>query len=276
MDRRDFLGAGAGLALGGVLGLSPFDTRPGLDRVGLQLYTVREPLSRDFRGTLERVAAIGYREVEFAGYHGRSAEEAGRTARELGLDPVSAHVPLSAILDRPEALLDASEAAGHRHLVLAWVDEARRRTLDDWRRLAEALSGFGERCGARGFGFAYHNHAYEFEAVEGRVPYEVLVQESDPDLVGLQLDFYWLKAAGRDPLASIRRFGSRVASCHVKDMGERGRMVDVGAGVVDWTPILGEARGAGVEHFFVEHDRPEDPLASARAGYEHLQGLRVR
>lgn len=275
MDRRSFLRAWAGLGAGGALGFSLRESGPALDRVGLELYTVRGLMARDFEGTLARVAEIGYREVEFAGYHGRSPKEAGRVAREAGLDPVSAHVPLAEVVDGPEALLDGAQAAGHRHVVLAWIDAERRRTLDDWRRLAEIATRFGARCRERGLRFGFHNHAYGFAPSQGRVPYEVFVETSDPDLVGLQLDLYWLRAAGRDPLDAVRRYGGRVLSCHVKDMDADGRMVDVGVGVMDFRSILAAARRAGVKHFFVEHDEPPDPLASISRSYGYVRSLEV-
>jgi sugar phosphate isomerase/epimerase len=153
-----------------------------------------------------------------------------------------------------------------------------RRTLDDWRRLGERFNQAGVAARRAGITFGYHNHDFEFAELEGRVPFDVLLEATDPTLVAIELDLYWITKGGQDPLAYLRRGsgGGRYALVHVKDMDStpaRG-MTDPGKGIIDFPRILSVAQEAGVRHHFVEHDNPSDPLATARAGYRYLRSLR--
>ncbi|HEX7117427.1 MAG TPA: sugar phosphate isomerase/epimerase [Longimicrobiales bacterium] len=301
MDRRDALRRLAAVAAAPVLGIpggaappgsaagsrttaagraAPADARAGgarpiIDRIGLQLYTVRTLMARDFEATLETVAAIGYREVEFAGYFDRSPAEVRGALDRAGLDAPSAHVGLDAIRGDWDRTLDAALEIGHRWLIVAWLPAGERRTLDDYRRLAEEFDRAGERARAAGLRFGYHNHDFEFVPVDGRVPYDTLVAATDPEHVAFELDLYWASRAGRDPLDCFRRHPGRFALVHVKDMdGTAAKgMTDVGDGVIDFAAILARAAEAGVRHFFVEHDRPAAPIESIRRSYAYLKRL---
>ena len=297
MDRRGFLtGLGAGLAGSVLSGARPLSggvsraVRPGagarlptLSPLGLQLYTVRDLMADDVATILERVAGIGYREVEFAGYHGWEPGELRRLLDDLGLSAPSAHIGFP----EPDAFgeaLDAAQALGHRHVVVPWIPEERRKSADDYRGVADTLSRMGQRAATREIRVVYHNHAYEFESLhggsrapgdpdDGVVPYDLLLERTDPHLVGFQADLYWMRAAGRDPLDYFRRWRGRYLSVHVKDMDARGRMVPVGDGVMDFRTLLAAAREAGVSHYFVEHDRPADPQRAVARSHAHLAGL---
>ncbi len=282
MDRRTVvtgLGAGAwGLAreLGGTF-TSPQPLAPSpLSPLGVQLYTVRREAQRDLDGTLARLARIGYREVEFWNYYGRTPRQIAALLRQHALTSPSVHVGLETLEgDAAAATLDAAREIGHHYLVVASTPAAWRRTLADWRRLAERFNRAGERCRASGLEFGYHNHDFEFTPLEGAVPFDLLCDATDPSLVRLQVDLYWMLAGGRDPVPFLRRWRGRVPSVHVKDRTADGRMVDVGAGAIDWRTVLGEARRAGVRHFFVEHDEPADAFASVGASYAYLSRLDV-
>lgn len=277
-DRRGFLaalgGAGAALALGGVAAAcAPARDRGSIDRIGLQLYTVRSLMARDVERTLEQVAAIGYREVEFAGYFDHSPARLREILDANGLAAPSAHVDFDALEgDGWARTIEAADTLGHHYLVAPWIPPEARRSLDDYRRVAERLDGAGARAREAGLRLAYHNHEFEFEPLEGAVPYDVLTG-TDPDLVLLQLDIYWVRKAGGDPLTYFRRHPGRFPSIHVKDMAADGAMVDVGAGAIDWRAIFAHADAAGVQHYFVEHDEPDDHLASIRNSFDHLRGL---
>ncbi|HUG41708.1 MAG TPA: sugar phosphate isomerase/epimerase [Longimicrobiales bacterium] len=147
-----------------------------------------------------------------------------------------------------------------------------RRSLDDYRRLAGRLEDAGGRAREAGLQLAYHNHDFEFERLDGAVPFDILAG-TDPDLVQFQLDLYWIRKAGGDALAYFRRHPGRFPSVHVKDMAADGAMVDVGAGVIDWPALFAHADTAVIRHYFVEHDQPADPLASIRNSFIHLRGL---
>jgi sugar phosphate isomerase/epimerase len=289
MDRRVFLRLSTGSAAGavwlgpwGVSGCEPAAQtgeepsaggRPLLQRVGLQLYTLRELMADDVARTLDLVATTGYREVEFAGYFGRSPATIRRLVDGVGLSAPSAHVSLPQLRDELDTLLEAATTVGHRFLVLPWLPGEFYQSLDRLRRLCEELNGIGDACRAAGIGFAYHNQAVEFEPVDGGVPYDVMLEECDPELVAMQVDFFWMRAGGRNPLEYFETHPGRFPLCHVKDMDASGSMVDVGQGVIDWAAIFERAEQAGLEHYFVEHDQPRDPERSIRQSFVYLTGV---
>jgi sugar phosphate isomerase/epimerase len=245
-----------------------------LGAVGLQLYTVRTLMQQDFEGTLAQVAQIGYREVEFAGTFGRSARDVRAILDRLGLRAPSTHLSKEALEREPDRVLDDCATIGHRYVCIAWVNEAERRTVESWKGVAEAFNRIGERCRRAGLQFAYHNHDFEFGLLEGKSLYDRLLAETDPALVQLELDLYWITKGGADPFAYFAQYPGRFPLVHVKDSAgpPDHRMVDVGRGTIDFRRIFAQ-RHAGIRHFFVEHDRPADPLASIRTSFEYLKPL---
>ena len=275
VSRRDFLrGGAAGLAAAAL----PYPVPAGgerIGRIGLQLYTMRKELVREFDGVLGWVASVGYREVEFAGYFGRSPKQVRESLEEAGLAAPSAHADLPSDQAAWPGFFDAAAAIGHRYVVVAWLPPEQRRTLDDWKRTAARFNRAGEVAARSGVRFAYHNHDFEFKPIGGAVPYDLLLAETDPKLVRLELDLYWIIAAGADPLAYFAKYPKRFPMVHVKDRAADGTMVDVGRGTIDWRRILSRRGQAGIEHLFVEHDEPPDPFVTARQGAEYLKKLRV-
>jgi sugar phosphate isomerase/epimerase len=283
MPRREFVELMAAGAAGVGTRPSFLVPRPStrLGPIGLQLYTVRDLMKQDFEGTLARVAGIGYREVEFAGYFDHSPQQIRAALAHNGLAAPAAHVPFDAIESDWDATLHTAALIGHRYVVCAWIPEERRRTVDDWRRVGQRLNQAAAACRAAGLGFAYHNHSYEFVPLEGHLPYDVLLASTDPALVRLELDLFWITYGGGDPLAYFRRWPGRFPLVHVKDMTPKPApdvapervMADVGRGSIDWRRIFARAQDAGIEHYFVEHDQPADPLASIRASFDYLRRL---
>ena len=292
MDRKRFLhvaGAvwGAGW-LGGCGGLGTLRTaghRPGesgrtgadvldplLERIGLQLYTVRSLMTDDVAGTLDTVAGVGYEEVEFAGYFGHGPAEIRGWLDGAGLAAPAAHVGLDDLTGAGlEPSVEAAAIVGHRWLVLPWIGEDMR-TPEGYRQLAELLNSAGAAAARSNLRVAYHNHAFEFDALDedGVTGYALLLEHLDPGLVDLEIDFHWSAVGGADSSALLREHPGRFALCHVKDLAADGRMADVGAGEIDWRGLFGLTGTAGLRHFFVEHDRPDDPLASIEASYRYL------
>ena len=248
----------------------------GLDRIGLALITVRGLAARDFEGTLEAVATIGYRDLDMYIYEGRrSAKETRAVLDRAGLACRSARVATPALYRGWDRSLDAAKELGARWITLANVPYEERLTMRDWRELSEVFNRVGEAARQRGLGFCYHNHDFELQPLEGKIPLDVMMAATDAALVKLQMDVYWVTKGGRDPASEIARLGSRVASLHLKDMAgtpERG-ITTVGAGTIDFARILAAAKRAGVADYFVEEDAPKDPLAAARASYRHLSAL---
>jgi sugar phosphate isomerase/epimerase len=277
VNRRAFLQrTAAGLATLGLPGPAGGVFRfAGLDRIGVQLYTVRDAVERDLEGTLARVAAIGYQEVEFAGYAGRAAAHVRDAVRRAGLSAPSAHVPLAALGPGWNRVLDDAHTIGHRYLVIPWLDEKDRTSLDAYRRIADRLNRAGETASHAGLRLAYHNHAFEFTPMGKRLPYDVLLESTDPAHVQLELDLYWITKGGQDPLAYFARWPGRFRLVHVKDSAgaPEHRMADVGAGTIEWARIFAQRKQAGIEHFFVEHDDPPDPFASITASHAYLSEL---
>ena len=284
LTRRDALRRmGLALAGGVVLGATPrtahagepLRARPGsFAPLGVQLYTLRAAMAESVEATLARVAEIGYREVEFAGYFGRTPSEIRAALNAEGLTAPSAHIGVNAFDEWP-ATLGAAIDMGHRWLVVASLPEPLRATLDDWRRTADLFQRAGEQARQVGVGLAFHNHAVEVRPMEGVVPLELFLERTDPEHVAVQADLHWMVDGGMDPVAFFGRWPGRVPSVHVKGRAADGTMVDVGAGAIDWPAVLGAGYDAGVRHHFVEHDRPADPFASVEASYRYLAALEV-
>ncbi|MGQ0539729.1 MAG: sugar phosphate isomerase/epimerase family protein [Gemmatimonadaceae bacterium] len=277
-SRREFLGraAAATLALGIPPSLGACIPGDRLGRIGLQLYTVRGLMEQDVEATLREVAAIGYQEVEFAGYFNRTPASLRATLDSLGMTAPAAHIPLEQLEpDRWPRMLDAANLLGHRYLVVAWLPPELRRNPDDWKRIAARFDRAGDTAKGRGIQFAYHNHDFEFATAAGPPPFDLLLEAADPDLVRIELDLYWITKAGYDPLAYFTRWPGRFPMVHVKDSAgpPAHEMRDVGGGSIPFATIFAQRKRAGIEHFFVEHDSPSDARASIRASYAHLRRL---
>jgi sugar phosphate isomerase/epimerase len=282
-NRRSFLAtlgvAALGCATGGTAGTAAFTSgAPGsrkLDRVGLQLYTVRDAAAKDLPGTLARVAQIGYRDVEFAGYYGRSPQEIRDLLTRYGLRSPSSHIAVAEIRGDWKKTLDDAKTIGHEYVTIPWLGDAERATVDGWKRTASLFNRAAFEAKGAGLKFAYHNHDFEFRTVGGVVPFDVLIAETDPSLVSFEMDLYWVVRAGRDPIEYLTRFPSRFSMFHAKDSAgpPKHEMVDVGRGTIDFKRIFAEGTKIGVQHVFVEHDNPVDAFASITNSYQYLSTL---
>jgi sugar phosphate isomerase/epimerase len=275
MDRRDFLQLGAALLGLGWPTLRPSDR---LDRIGIQLYSLRGEMAKDFERTLARVAAIGYAEVEFADYFGRPARQVAAALDRAGLRAPSAHVPITRLGADWGRTLEAARLMGHRYLIVPWLPEEDRATPDAMKRVAALFEKAGREAKAVGVRCGFHNHDADFAPIGGNretTSFDILLGETSPDHVVFELDLYWITKAGRNPLDYFTRYPGRFELVHVKDAeGPPGhRMVNVGRGRIDFRPIFARHEQAGIRHYFVEHDDPADPFGFARASYEFLRRL---
>jgi len=276
MDRRRFLQSSAVAAAAGLLGPpAGFGSGPPLDRIGLQLYTVRSLMAEDVAATLALVAGIGYSEVEFAGLFDRSPRQVRETLDGLGLTAPATHLGIGVFRDGLDQAMEDGKTLGHRFLILPSLPRKALASPDAIRRLAGEMNRFGERCRAAGLRFGFHNHSTELERVEGEVPLRILLEHTDPALVTFEIDLFWMVDGGGDPLEYFAAYPGRFELCHVKDRTAAGEMVDVGAGTIDFAAIFAQAGRAGLEHYFVEHDNPEDPARSIAASYHHLARLDI-
>ena len=272
IDRRLFV-AGAG-----ALALLPAAARAArLKAIGLQLYTVRELFEKDPVRTLEQVAAIGYREVEFGGggYEAMDHALLRRTMDRLRLTAPSVHIGYDALLGRFDQSVAMAKTLGAGTVVLPYMTDEHR-TLAGWSAALPNIDRFAGELRRVGLGFAYHNHDFEFATKPGGVSlFERLLKETDPALVRIELDLYWAAFAGEDVPALIDRLGSRLYAYHVKDMRADRGMAAVGAGRTDFAALFRLKGSAGVRHFYVENDRAPAPfLPDITTSFATLRGLR--
>lgn len=273
MQRRDFLAlSGAAMAVTG-LSLPRFGAA-GISRIGIQLYSVRDLFAADPERTLAALAAIGYQEVETAGYAKATPAQMKGMLGRTGLVAPSAHVDLEALTTHWAATLDAAHTVGHQYLMLAWIGPEQRTSLASYRKVAEALNRAAAEAKKAGIQIGYHNHDFEFAPLEGRTGYDALLEAADHSLVKFELDLYWATKAGADPLKLFAAWPGRFPAVHVKDMGPNQSMVDVGDGTIDFARIFTHARQAGIRHYFVEHDEPKEAMMFAKKSHDHLAKLR--
>ena len=235
--------------------------------VGIQLYTLRTVLDKDADRTLAALSEIGYREVELAGLYGMTAAAMRAMLDKHGLAAPSGHVPIDALRTNLARTLDDAKVLGHQYVVCPYLDE-KERTADGYKRAAETLNSAGERAKQAGMQLAYHNHEFEFKTVGNAPAYDTLLAQTDPQLVKMELDLFWIAEGGKDPLTYFAKHPGRFPLVHVKDRAADGKQVDVGQGTIDYKRILARAAAeGGTRHFVVESDNPTDPLATARASF---------
>jgi len=280
ITRKQFLRNMAGLAAGSLLARdamafgSFFKERP----IGLQLYTLRNEMGKDPAGTLKRVAELGFREVENFGYNGKffgmEASAYKSMLSGLGLTAPSGHYMWGGAMDNPpqgsirkgwdKAVEDAA-TLGQKYMVLAFLFPNERKTLDQYKQVAEDLGKAGETCQKAGIQLCYHNHDFEFQAIEGQLPFDYLMKQTDPKLLKVELDLYWAVKANQMPLDLFKQHSGRIALWHVKDMDktEKKSFTEVGNGVIDFKEIFKAHKQSGMKHFFVEQDQcPGSPFDS--------------
>jgi sugar phosphate isomerase/epimerase len=284
----------------------PLAERP----LGLQLYTLGDEVAKDLTGTLQAVAAIGYREVELPSFYGRPAKELRAALDSAGLACPSVHVPASpfapgmiSLADDPAKLAAEVHALGARYVVMplfllaesalhapkpgegflaTLTAAATAMTADEWKRTAAFLNEKGREMKRLGLQLAYHNHNPEFLPLpDGANGFELLVKNTDPKLVAFELDVGWVAAGGADPVKVLSSHPGRIQLLHLKDLKTTTAHIpfkmnpsDVGAGIIDWPRLLHAARTAKIDHYFVEQEPPfERPrIESSRIAFQYLQG----
>lgn len=245
-------------------------------RPGLQLYTVREALAADVESTLRRVADVGYREVELAGLPGVTARSMRESLRRYGLQAPSMHASYDRLRGDFAGVVEEARALGATSVVCPSIDAGERRTAGDWKKAWRTLNGIGRAARDRGLVLAYHNHDFEFSPFDdGSTPFRLLMAETDPGDVKLELDVYWVAKAGLDPVQHLKTGADRIVLVHLKDLGADGSTVEVGNGVLPMEEIVRTALRGGVRHLFVEQDDSGDPLASVDSSLRFLERLPV-
>lgn len=244
------------------------------DQIALQLYTVRRLAAVDLPGTLRAVAAAGYRAVEIAGLPETGAVELAKLLDANGLRAVAAHESIEGLRKGAKAVADRMTALGCPRVIVPWIPETDRRSRADVQRFAAELGGFARRLAERGIRLGYHNHAFEFEPLDGTTVWDVLLAELPPE-VEIELDVYWAAVAGRDPVAEIDATADRVRLLHMKDRapGPEPRDAPAGEGNLPFPEIIDAARAAGAEWYIVEQDEPQQPLEDIASALRYLASL---
>ncbi len=281
--RRSFLKTTAAVAAVAGTGALRLAAKPLGLPIGLQLYSVRNLLPKDFDGTLAQVRAAGYTEVEAAGYYDKTAVDFRKAMDKAGLRCTSTHHTLALLLAQQDELIEYGRALGLDYIICPWP---RRRdpaltgalTLDDWRWVAGELNRIGEKVKAAGMSFGYHNHGPEFGVENGVVFYDELLRLTDPKLVCFEMDCGWVAAAGRNPVDYLSKTPERFPLLHVKDMvkGANGQYHStvMGRGVVNYKPILRAA--TGLKHYYIEQEEFDmDPIEALRLDAEYMKKLEL-
>lgn len=250
---------------------------------GIQLWTLRDDLPKDPKGVLKQLAALGYKHVEsFEGqkgmFWGMKNTEFKQYIGDLGMTMHSSHFGGE---DNFEKKVEDAAAIGLKYLTMAW--EGPGKTIDDYKRYAEAFNKKGEICKKHGMRFAFHNHDYTFRLLEGQYAQDVLMNNTDAALVDYEMDIYWVVTAGQDPIAWFNKYPDRFRLCHIKDRSkspveDNGKnSVDLGTGVIDYSAVLKVAKAKGMQYFIVEQEAYPNgtPLEAVKTDAEYMKKVKV-
>lgn len=300
INRRQFMRAGA-LGLASLPALSMLGCAPEPEPVveapppgpplgmpiGVQLYTVRNECEKDFEGALKRIAEIGYKQVEVYDFYGRTAADVKKLLDANGLKAPSGHWMLPVLRKNLKQAIEDAKTIGCEYMIMPILMPNERRNLNDYRRHAETFNKIGKACKEAGIQFGYHNHNFEFQEFDGVTAFDELMSKTDPDVVKIELDCYWVTRAGKDPVDYFKKYAGRVHLLHIKDAMQdapvsteldegRGYFTEIGRGKIDWARIFGNATEAGVRHYFVEQDQWDgSPFDSIQVSHDYLMNLKV-
>lgn len=293
-SRRSFIKSSSLLTAGAFFEPSVF--KPAKQYIGLQLYTVRDAMQTDPAGTLAKVAALGYNSVEGATYtgsekfYGMNAADFLKLLKQNSLIMPSSHYRLGeektnnelvkgTILHDWDKAVDDAAAASIKYMVCAYLSDNERGSLDHYKTVANELNKAGERCKKSGIQLCYHNHAFEFDSQDGKLPYDILLNQTEKNLVKMEMDMYWVSKAGKDPVELINQHPGRFPLFHMKDMDKTSEknFTEVGNGTIDFKRILAHANKAGLKYFFVEQDKtPGDPFDSIAKSITYIKSNLLR
>jgi sugar phosphate isomerase/epimerase len=322
VNRRQFLKTSATVAAGSMLAsstvMAAIANTSKLSNIGLQLWSIAKILGQDFAGSTQLLKDNGYKEFEFfgpypfstqkdkdswnaitpmlgfsqSGYFNHTAKEMKEILDRNGLSTPGMHVGLDTLRNKLDEAAESAHILGQQYAGLAAIPEEERKTLDDYKRMADEFNTIGEKAKKLGIRFYYHNHGYGLKEMEGKIPFDVILERTDPSLVFLEMDIYWTTAGGADPVKYLDANPGRYKLMHVKDMikqvrfsGDGGNpkqwielfpyITDAGSGMLDLKTILSHAKKSGVEHFIAENDVMINPKDSLEKGYKYLSTLEL-
>ncbi|MDO9372995.1 MAG: sugar phosphate isomerase/epimerase [Ferruginibacter sp.] len=256
-------------------------------KVGIQLYTLRDSIAKDVKGVIGKVAAAGYKEVETFGLNGEQ-KFFGLTVKEFGdllkannlTSPSGHYMPSKMLFDNGDGddvkqLCDVGNTLGHKYIIIPYLEEGRRKSIDQYQALAERFNKAGEICKQHGQQLAYHNHDFEFIEMGGKRGYDVFLDNTDRDLLKMELDLYWVVRAGLDPVDIFKKQPGRFHLWHVKDMdkADKTKNTEAGSGSIDFKRLMSNAKLSGVKHFYLEQENNyvPDPFSSIQKSYKYIK-----
>ncbi len=273
--RRDFLKTSGSLTLGSVL-FSHFRLPAEFENIGIQLYTFRKEMQEDAIGTLRKIASLGIKQIESArsekgNYYGLSPKEMKKVCADLGMTLRSGHVHVD---NKFQQTLNEAAEAGQEYLICSTMP-SKGQTAENYKRVAEAFNKTGQECKKMNLKFGYHNHSYEFESENGAVLYDVLLNNTQPDLVHMELDLGWLIVAGKKPGDYFKKHQGRFPLWHLKDMNMvKKQSTEFGKGGLDIAQMLKQSKESGMKYFFVEQEEyASTPLESMKENMEYIRKL---
>lgn len=278
VTRRDFIVQSGLMAAGSlVIPSLTFAAKKKVSNVGIQLYTFREAMLNDAAGTLKKIAALGYKQIETARsvkghYYGLSAKEMKKVCSDLGMTLRSGHAHID---DKWKQTIDEAAASGQEYLICSTMPSSGQ-TADNYKKVAEQFNKAGEDCKRNGIKFGYHNHEYEFESEGGEVLYDILLKNTVPGLVHMELDLGWVLVGGKNPLDYFKNHPGRFPLWHLKDMEVvKKHSVEFGKGQLDIITMLKNADASGLKVMFVEQEEyAVGPFESMKENMEYLKKIR--
>lgn len=256
--------------------------------IGIQLYTLRGIINNDVKGTLQTVADTGFKELECYSYgdgqiFGMPYSDFNKMIQDMGMRITSGHYSLG--VSKPEAIgtvangwekaVEDAANIGQEYMVVAYLDQKERESMDQYKQVCEMFNKANETCKQAGIKFGYHNHEFEFESMDGQMPYDVMLQELDPS-VSMELDLYWINFANQNPIDYFTKYPGRFHQWHVKDMNktDRTKQADVGTGSIDFKALFAQAEQSGLKHFYLEQENYDSSeVESIRNGYSYIQSI---
>lgn len=291
MNRREFISAST-LAVAATAAFNGLAfPLPANRKIGIQLYTLRDVIFKDAKSVLKQLSDLGYQELETFGYNdgmlfGMKVKEFGEYVKTLGMSVPSGHYALGkaerskamkgTILNEWERAVNDAKEVGQEYMVLAYLADDERKTLDDYKFVCEKLNRAGELCKKNNVRMNYHNHAFEFDKIGDQVPYDLMLAELDPKLVGMEMDMYWTTFAGKNPVDYFKKYPGNFEQWHLKDMdkADRKKNADLGTGSIDFRQLLSYASLAGLKHAYLEHDTyPKSSWESVKADIIYAKTL---
>ncbi|MFN3488726.1 MAG: sugar phosphate isomerase/epimerase family protein [Emticicia sp.] len=283
------------------------------NKLGIQLFSIPKMLSEDFEGGIKMLASLGYKELELFGPYSFSAEKVkkgweaaekmlgfsgsgffGRTPQDIkklltdnGLSTPGTHTDLDTLEQNMGALAEAAHLMGWKYVTLPAIPDDRRKTLDDYKRIAESFNKIGAEAKKNGIRFGYHNHGYGIKPMDGQIPLQIVLDNTDPNLVFFEMDIFWTTCGGANPIEYLTKYPNRYKMLHLKDMTSKKQFSGDGGGMQDWMPmfslmasagdgvldlqgIVKKAKEVGVEHFFVEQDMVANPQVALKRSSDYL------